>query len=403
MKKDILAIVKDLSVIIVCWCVIIFLFFTIRNTFAPASKVIKRADKIDVEKINRSLENIERVTKNLEAATAPGNIKNRLELTAENLVRFADGLASSSLRLEQSIAAYEKAGDNLASATNPKQLDARLIEPFHKNLEELQTLIAQLRMTSERFSMFQDQIGASWVSALSRLNENADDISSGVQTLMNNYARIGDNLRAFSEPQNLKSVFSLTEAARQISMPLSKSAAEVERTRLVVRIKKLIDDDMKAEGYNVKLDNKNIVMDDYNILVRIRIDSISLIGQRGRQLQERWNETMTQFPKASYKQQDMMRWAFSIAALKRLAANGISLSEDLEQILTRLPQVDNIADIMTPDMVDVFQSDAVMKKMKTFFAIKKVYPNIRIVDTPLALPFRVSLTPLSIIREELPF
>lgn len=403
MKKDFLSIIKDLSVIIVCWVVIIFLFIVIRNMVFPASKVISRADKIDVEKINRSLENIERVTKNLESVSTPGNIKNRLELTAERLAQFADGLASSSLRLEQSIAAYKNAGDNLAAATKPEHLDARLLEPLQKNLEESQTLIAQLRLATERFSIFQDQISSSWALALSRMNGNADEISSGVQSLLKDYARVSDNLYTFSEPQNLRSVFSLTEAAKQISMPLSKSAAEVERTRLIVRISKLIDDDMRNEGYNVKLANKNIVMDEYNDLVRIRFDSISLIGQRGRQLQERWDQTMAQFPKASYKQQDMMRWAFSIAALKRLAANGISLSDDLEEILTRLPQVDNIADIMTPDMAAVFQNDPVMKKLRNNMAVKKVYPNIRMVDTPLALPLRVSLTPLNIIRNELPF
>ena len=401
-ERNLIRRVRDISVIILCWLLIVFLVIFIRNALQPAGRAIERANSLDIGKLNKSLDNLERVTKNLADLTEPVPIREQINVSATHLANFTDNLTSISARMDQTVASFKGVANNLKAATRPEQIDARLYKPLSRDLRDLADLINELRLTVARLSLFQDQINASLAPTLARISQSADKISSSVLLLSAHYARVGNNLAQFTNPKNLNSILSLREAARQINMPLSKSAAEVERTRQIVQLGMLLDDEMRKEGYNVDLANKNISVDEFNSFQRVRIDVISLIDERGRHLQARWAKLQQDNLKSGYKAEEFMRWSYSITALRRLAKEQISLSEEMEHVMTRLPEIDNIGDTITPAMVDAFRNDPVLKDIKSFIVIHKAYPHVRIIDTPLAMPLKIPLEQLNIIRKEIP-
>jgi len=226
------------------------------------------------------------------------------------------------------------------------------------------------------------------------------DITTGIQSLTQTYGKVGENLSIFTQPQNLNKVLSLREAAKFISMPLSKSAAEVEHKRLIVRIDRILDEDMLKEGFNVELERKAIVLDDFNAFQRVRIDAISLTGKRGKLLEGRWKKLSAENLRERFAPSDYVRWAYCITALQHLSQNQIQMTEDLEQILVRLPKIANIAGIIDAGMLRTIVDDADSRRLKKRIAIRKIYPRVRKSDLPL--PLKIPLTPFGILSKEIP-
>jgi hypothetical protein len=220
-----------------------------------------------------------------------------------------------------------------------------------------------------------------------------------VESLSENFDQIGKNLALFTDPENLNNILSIREAAKYISMPLSRSTAEIERARLIVRIDALLDDDMRKMGYNVKLKRESINLDDFNAFSRVRIDELSLTGESGKMLQERWQTQVEENVKQDFTPADYMRWSYSITALLVLKRAGIDMEEDLKQNLERLPEVNDLGVIIiTPDMLKMFNEDRDFRRLTSHIQIKKIYPEVRGKDIsfPLSIPF----IPLNIFLKE---
>ena len=406
-RTDITGKVKDISVIILCWVVIAFLFILLQNTLKPAGKVLDRTEKESLGKLDHALEGLIRIEKNIETVTEPAfledkffepmnDVQGELKEAASHLSETAQKMKGAADRLEQTLHTFQELGENLKTDTDPHTLRGIIYNPMGNALEESAALLKELRETNRQFQVFQERMEGSLTSADRRM----DDITSGFVNLSLQYEELGDRLTRFSDPKNLNTVFSLREAARYISMPLSKSAAEQDRTRLIVQIDGLLDEDMKQRGFNVTLKRKGIELDDFNAFERVRIDAVSLAGKRGSELEKRWRQLSNQNPSSKIEPEDYLRWSYSLEALRHLKKRGINMHEELDEILERFPDTPDIALAMTPEALEAIREDRVLRRVKSHIIIRKLTPTVSGTDLPFLL--NIPLTPIDIIRKEIP-
>ena len=150
----------------------------------------------------------------------------------------------------------------------------------------------------------------------------------------------------------------------------------------------------------MELARKKIVLDDFNAFQRVRIDAISLTGKKGKFLERHWRELASKNPGEKFSPSDYLRWAYCITALQHLSQNQITLTENLQQILMRLPKISNIAEFLTPSMLKTITSDPASKELKKSIAIRKIYPRVRRIDLPL--PLKIPLAPLGMFGKKMP-
>jgi hypothetical protein len=406
-KNKIMSKIKDLSIIILCWVIIFFITLIIKDTLTPVKKTLKKAETETLSKMNLALDGLIRIEKNIEHITSPEKMKksfykpleeiqDNLKKSTSNLADFSANLSSAAEELEKTFITYKSLGENLKKATRPELLEKKIYGPVEKNFSDLSELIEDLNKSVINFRNLQDELSP----AISHTSHSLDRITSSVERMSLNYIKVGENLAIFTEPQNLEKVLSLREAARFISMPLSKSAAETDRTRLIIEIDILLDEEMRKEGFNVELKKKSIFLDDFNSFKNVRIDSISLFSEKGKDFNAKLKALSERYPDSGFSSSDYMRWYYSIKALKKLSKNGITMTEDVNLVLERLPKKDNLTDYISPELMKILTKDKKLKRLKNIIVIKKIYPDLK--NSDLSLPLKLPLFPLKFIRDEIP-
>ena len=369
--KSRLGIIKDTSFILLCWVIIAFLYLLVKDTLFPASRVIERTNTESIAKLNNVLDTLIPVEK--------------------NLLVFTESLIAAAAKLDHVIAPFETAGKNLAAITDPDLLNEKVYGPLGENLKQMSTVLKEVQSTTHELKTFQEEMGRTLKPAINDIGKSADTLSAQITALSQNLSRVSENLIVFTEPKNLNRILSVSEAARQIKMPFTKSTAEIDRLNIVESIDALIDQDMLAEGFNVNLEKKDIAIDKFNTLESVRITALSLTGDKGKKYEDYWKKIESQSPGSGFTANDYMQWTYSIRAVKKLIQSKIDVAEEIEQIGIRLPEVDAAAMFLTPEILEKLQGDPVLSQIRNHIIIKKTYPLVRESDLPL--PLKIPLLP----------
>ena len=402
---------KDISVIILCWVVVIFLCYLIINAIRPTVKTIEKTDRETVVRLNEALDGLIRIENNVEALTHPKfveekffepmqRLESKLGNSASNMEILTERMVSTTEQMQKTLASYEALGLNLENATRPDVVDKKIYAPLNKNSEALSSLLAELRNTSQGFQSFQNELSMSLIPTVRLMGKNMDEMTSSVSRLSQQYQLIGQNLQVFTKPENLNALFSLPDSARYISMPFSKSAAQTDRNRIILRLDSILDEDLRERGFQVELRKKNIILDDFNSFQKVRIDSVSLTPEKGKSLLENWQQVSRDFPDTEFEISDYMLWHFYMAVLYQIQASGVSVTEDLENIILQIPRTDDVGMLIKPEIIRAMKKHPLLKKIKDHVVVKKVYPEVRSSD--LFLPLKIPLAPIKYIRKETP-
>jgi len=410
-RPDALGRLRDISTILLSWIAIIFTIVVLFQILIPAKKTVDHIESETRVKLEEALDGLIRIEKNIEAITGPERLDTGLvqpvERAALGLERSTANLADALGRLnrsmesvESAMASFKETSDNLSRATSSTLLQEKILDPVHDNLATLNLTLEGLRENTIRFQEVQADVRGALIPALEQATRSADVVSSSARQIARSVEPIAANLAQFTETRNLNSVFSLTEAARFISMPMSRSAIETDRPRVILQIDKLIDDDQQERGFVVSLNRKNINLDEFNSFQRVHIDDLSLIGKRGQLLEEHWNQVCAMSP-ASCKPEEMLQWSYSIIALRHLVRSGVNITDAGEDVYRRLPELENIEEVITPELVAAFERDPVLKNLKKIIVIRQARAGVKETSLPLSV-MRVPLAPINLIRREIP-
>ena len=67
----------------------------------------------------------------------------------------------------------------------------------------------------------------------------------------------------------------------------------------------------------------------------------------------------------------------------------------------RLPELENIEEVITPELVAAFERDPVLKNLKKIIVIRQARAGVKETSLPLSV-MRVPLAPINLIRREIP-
>jgi hypothetical protein len=340
-KKKHLQNLKDVAIIITCIVSSTIMLMLLLNTIIPSSQVLQDTREKTLIKAERTLDTLTVLSSNLVTLTEKDYIESHFVLpldqiqlsmqeVAANLVIFTDVLTDSFVNLNQLITTYDVLGSNLYVATNPEFLNTIIYYPLNTTITQVSSLVE-------------------------KLNDLADDLS------------------VLTAPMRMTRGMSFLPGTEGFSMPVLSSLMNPADSALRLNlIDRIFDAGMYRKGFDVNLIPGNISLNDFNALKHVKIDVLTLRSA---------DTNVPAIPPAGFSaelsekgisSEEYIQWYYSVSALQYLARSGLVVVEELEKILLALPNVEITPATFTPELLEQFRSNSVLKNIPRFVSITSV-------------------------------